>query len=211
MNNSGFVFLLMQVLKLISENNCNINYQIDKEIGFGADGQVFSLQDITDKVIKFCVQFDYNNSIKNSYRDVSKILSFIKNTNPLVYAHVYEYGYLGEYERNLADKKDKQKYILYYYIMEKLHKISEDEKKVFHSILSHEDRNINKNFSIFKIKNILKGLSLGLDFDFEKVMFFCENLKSSIILHNDLHPRNIMKDNLGNFKLIDFDRCMIKM
>jgi hypothetical protein len=35
--------------------------------------------------------------------------------------------------------------------MERLNKLSEDEKKVFHSILSHEDNNLRKNFSIKKI------------------------------------------------------------
>lgn len=201
----------MQVLKLISENKCSIKFNIDKEIGFGADGQVFSLQHDEDKVIKFCVYYDYNNSIKNSYRDISTILNFIKNNKPCSFASVYEYGYLGQYERNLVGEKDKQKYILYYYIMEKLQKISEDEKKVFHSILSHEDNNVNKNFTINKIKKILTGLSVGLDFNFKKIILFCEDLKSSNIRHNDLHPRNIMKDKLGNFKLIDFDRCVIKM
>jgi thiamine kinase-like enzyme len=94
--------------------------------------------------------------------------------------------------------------------MEKLNKISEDEKKVFHSIMSHEDQNLHKNFSMSKIKNMLQGLSMGLDFDASKIIIFCENLRSTVIHHNDIHPRNIMKDNFGNFKLIDFDRCYFK-
>jgi serine/threonine protein kinase len=198
----------MQVLNLINQNSCNTKHFIGNEIGIGADGQVFSLQNEDDKVIKFCVRFDYNNcSLKNEYKKIDNILSYLLNKKPIAYARVYEYGYLGEYSRSLYDGSS-QKYILYYYVMEKLNKISEDEKKVFHSLLSHEDRNIKKNFSLLKIKQMMLGLSLGLDFDSEKIILFCENLKRTDIHHNDIHPRNIMKDKDNNFKLIDFDRCI---
>lgn len=199
----------MQVLKLINQNSCNTKHFIGNEIGIGADGQVFSLQNEDDKVIKFCVKFDHNNcSLKNEYKKVNNILFYLSTKKPIAYAHVYEYGYLGEYSRSLYDGSS-QKYILYYYVMEKLNKISEDEKKVFHSLLSHEDRNIKKNFSLLKIKQMLSGLSLGLDFNSEKIILFCENLKKIDIYHNDIHPRNIMKDKDNNFKLIDFDRCIL--
>ena len=65
-------------------------------------------------------------------------------------------------------------FILHYYIMEKLYTISEDEYKVFHTILSHEDREIKKNWSRKKIEETIKGLSLGLDFDKDKVLSFCD-------------------------------------
>jgi thiamine kinase-like enzyme len=90
--------------------------------------------------------------------------------------------------------------------MEKLHPLSEDEIKVFHSLVSHEDQNKIKKYSSLEINKILQGLSIGLDFDLHKVMFFCKNLNKLTIQHSDLHPRNLMKDSDGNFKLIDFDR-----
>jgi serine/threonine protein kinase len=201
--------LFMQVLKLINQNSCHTNHLIGAELGIGADGQVFSLQNEENKVIKFCVKFDYfDTSLKSDYQNIDKILSYIANKKPLAYAQVYEHDCLGEYSRDMYDGS-KQKYILYYYVMEKLSKISEDEKKVFHSILSHEDRNAKKNFSILKIKEMLSGLRLGLDFSSEKIILFCENLNNVSISHNDIHPRNIMKDKNNNFKLIDFDRCTI--
>ena len=94
--------------------------------------------------------------------------------------------------------------------MDKLNKISEDEKKVFHTILCHEDLNKKKNFSNDKILTMLNGMIKGLDFNFEKVIMFYEAQKSSIIKHNDFHVRNIMKDNFGNFKFIDLDRLDLR-
>ena len=95
--------------------------------------------------------------------------------------------------------------------MEKLLKISEDEAKVFHSILSHEDRGIFKNFSTDKVKKMLHGMQRGLDFDLQKIMLFYEALQNPQILHLDIHPRNIMKDENNNFKLIDLDRLQFNI
>lgn len=203
----------MQTLKLLNQNNCKINFTLGSEIGFGgADGQVFEILNSPNKVIKISVLYDDFNStltLEDKYANVSNTLEFLKNKTPLEYACVYEHEYLGKYNRPFYEKQDGQDYILYYYIMEKLNKISEDEKKVFHSILSHEDRNAVKNFSFLKIKKMLSGLSMGLDFDKEKIILFYESIQTSKIKHLDLHPRNIMKDNSGNFKLIDFDRANV--
>jgi len=93
--------------------------------------------------------------------------------------------------------------------MEKLNKTTDDEKKVFYSLLSHEDRNVKKNYSLASATDMLRGMQRGLDFDYNKVFRFYRVLKESKFYHMDLHPRNIMKDTDGNFKLIDFDRVMI--
>jgi len=196
----------MLVLKLCNQV-CpeKVKFNLINKLGDGADGEVFELDD--NKVIKFCVQFDYGYD-QLSYDDISKTLSYIQYNKPHIYARIYSYDYLGKFSRKLYDQSN-QEYILYYYIMEKLNEISDDEKKVFHSLISHEDCGILKNYSILKIKQMLQGMSMGLDFDVERVTFFCERLRDSFISHNDLHPRNIMKDKNGNFKLIDFDRCTI--
>jgi len=175
-------------------------------LGYGNDGEVFQLLEDPNKVIKFSVVYDCNYS---NYANLDKVLSYLAMTNDPVCARVYERKYLGEYPWEFFGGVQR-KYILHYYIMDKLNKISEDEYKVFHSIISHEDRNIVKNYSVEKIKDILKGLSKGLDFDERRVIFFYDNLINGPIHHVDLHPRNIMKDGAGYFKLIDFDRCYIK-
>jgi thiamine kinase-like enzyme len=115
---------------------------------------------------------------------------------------------MGSYSRD-AWKNTKQRYVLYYYIMEKLQKITEDEHKVFDSLVSHEDRGKKKNFTPAKVKEMLQGLRKGLDFDAQRVTFFYDNFNKSPVAHLDIHPRNIMKDAAGNFKLIDFDRAEI--
>lgn len=182
---------------------------IMQKIEDGADGEVFDLED-PSKVIKFSVHYDQFNGLFNSHftnNIDSSIKYLIKYPNDLC-ARIHAYECMGTFERTFDQYN--QKFILYYYIMEKLNRISDDEKKIFHSICSHEDNLIVKNYPMFKIKKMLEGLSRGLDFDFEKVIFFCERLQKSPIEHLDLHPRNIMKDNVGNFKLIDFDRIKIK-
>lgn len=202
----------MLVLKLCQQF-CpdKIDFLISNRLGDGADGEVFELKDDTSKVIKFSVL--YQNSYTNIdyvYKKIIQSLDYIRINNPHAYARVYEHKYLGKYNRPIVNSSLGQDYILYYYIMEKLYKISEDEKKVFHSILSHEDRNLEKNFSIFKIKKMLKEMYRALDFNFEKIILFCESLKKDAIEHNDIHVRNIMKDLDGNFKLIDFDRSSLR-
>ena len=94
--------------------------------------------------------------------------------------------------------------------MEKLFKTTEDERKVFHSILCHNDSGVEKKYTLEQILKMLDGLEFGLDFDKKKVMIFCEKIRASPVCHNDVHVRNIMKDSQGNFKLIDFDRSTLE-
>ena len=194
---------------------------VGTRLGDGADGEVFAFSDDPNKVIKLCVLYDrFDKPIEKLYTNsIATTLDYLID-NPIdVFARVYEHKYLGQYSRDWtfsnnemklhSDTKGKQQFILYYYTMEKLEKISEDEGKVFHSILSHEDRGIRKNYSMDEVRKMLHGLHRGLDFDEKRVMFFVERLKKAPIYHTDIHARNIMKDSAGNFKLIDFDRTSI--
>jgi hypothetical protein len=180
-----------------------------ERIGDGADGEVFSIAGCPNKVIKLGVLYDQSD-IDEKFKNIQRVLDYIKDTRPHAYVRVYEHKYFGKYSRDMVDwPKPTQDFILYYYIMEKLIKLSEDEKKVFHTILSHEDRKIDKNYSLKKIDEMLKSMRRGLDFDEERVILFCNNLKKTSVVQNDLHTRNLMKDETGNFKIIDLDRCKI--
>jgi serine/threonine protein kinase len=196
----------MLVYKLCQES-CTDKIEVIPSIklGDGADGEVFEIKEDPNKVIKFCTLFDYNMDLKKSYKNISQIINYLISNSPQTYAKVFSHKYMGEYSRDTV--WGKQKYILYYYTMEKLMKLSEDEKKVFHSLISHEDQGKQKNWSSIKLKEMLTGLQTGLDFDRKKVIFFMENFVKIPIIHTDIHPRNIMKDASGNFKLIDFDRA----
>ena len=90
--------------------------------------------------------------------------------------------------------------------MEKLYSISEDESKVFHTIISHEDANKIKFYSDKQLDKILFNFRRGLDFCEEEVKLFHTNFRNMKFRHNDVHVRNIMKTGNGKFKLIDIDR-----
>jgi len=179
-------------------------YKLGQRLGSGVDGEVFEIAR-SNRVVKFCIlhESDKGNVHELYLKTIDPILTSLVSRAVNVFARVYTYEYVGVFSKN------ENRFALYFYTMEKLEDISDDEKKVFHTIISHEDRNIVKDFSINEVQEKLKGLSLGLSFDEKKVIFFYENLKKSYINHNDIHVRNIMKDNQGNFKMIDFDRTQV--
>jgi hypothetical protein len=182
------------------------------KLGDGADGEVFEIENTPDKVIKFCIIYErFSANLEQHYnKKINPILNYLITSPVPTFARVYAHEYMGTYSRDfVSSPTGKQKFIIYYYVMEKLNKISEDEQKVFHSILSHEDRGVEKNYPLPKIKKMLEGQAFALDFDEKKVMLFCENLRTSPVRHLDIHVRNVMKDQDGNFKLIDFDRCLL--
>ncbi len=197
----------MQVRKLFEQNKCNISYLLGPEIGVGADGQVFEIINHPNKVIKFSVLYEYSYEyLETAYENIETVLKFMYENPNNAFVKIHNHSFAGLFNR-LSFGNNVEKYILHYYVMEKLNKITDDESKVFSTILSHEDSNKEKNYSIDKIKEILSYLSVGLDFDSERIILFCENLKNYRVKHLDIHPRNILKDTTGNFKLIDLDRC----
>lgn len=183
-----------------------------ERLGEGADGEVLEIADDPTRVIKLGILYErHDRDFLNYYRQIQSVLDYLMHAQPAAYARVYEHGYLGTYSSKMsAWKSGTQNFIIYYHIMERLQKITEDECRIFHSILSHEDRGIEKNFSPEKIREMLEGMR-SLDFDAEKVTLFCNNIAGSPVYHLDIHVRNIMKNEKKEFKLIDFDRCEIKL
>lgn len=187
-------------------------YQPGERLGEGADGEVFTIPGEPEKVLKLGILYErHDRGFENYYKQIQRVLDYLITNQPPAYARVYEHGYLGSYSRKMEHwRSGEQKFLIYYYTMEKLEKISEDERRVFHSILSHEDRGIEKKFSPSKIREMLQGMSKGLDFSAEKVTLFCDNIRSAPISHLDIHVRNIMKNESGDFKLIDLDRIELE-
>lgn len=185
--------------------------ELGDKLGDGSDGEVFNIIGQPDRVIKLSILYEYRFEGLSDYENIKRVIEYVQVSKPQPYVHVYEHGYLTTSSRKMVDwYREEQLYLIYYYLMEKLNCISEDEKKLFHSLLSHEDNNKIKSFSDKKIARMLRGMRRGLDFDEEKVILFCQDLKSAPLNHLDLNPRNIMKDNQGNFKLVDLDRCELK-
>ena len=192
----------MNVLTLIQKHNEEVPVILGEQIGQGADGQVFIIKNEPNKVIKLSVIYgESEGDVKNAYRKAARTFSWMHENNSNAFVRVDGYGFLGSYAT--ATKY----YAIHYHMMERLFTISSDEEKVFHSILSHEDANKIKNYSGEQVEEMLDGMKKGLDFDVSAVKFFVENLKNSPIVQSDLHPRNIMKDKAGQFKIIDCDRC----
>ena len=190
----------MQVLQLLQKNNIDLN--LGKELGSGlADGQVFQLDN--DRVIKLSILYEIED-INLQYERIEEVLQYLIDFVPSAYARVHSY------KKIFSGKKEEQRFIIYQYVMDRYVKITDDEEKVFHTILSHEDRNLKKNYSIKEIENICSMLNIGLEFDIDRALYFCNSIiENKIIQHNDIHQRNIMKDNNGNFVLIDFDRAKL--
>ena len=201
----------MLVLPLCYKNCPNkIPSNLSTKLGDGADGEVFLLNGEDDKVIKLSILVDYWEDYNLIFSNIENVFRFLMHEQPSTYARVFNFSKLTESFRYLHDGS-KQNFILYSYVMEKCFPLSEDEKKVFHSILSHEDLGIEKNYSEERVKEMLSGMARGLDFDEERIIFFYGNFKKVPIHHRDLHVRNIMKDAFGNFKLVDFDRTTLEI
>ena len=187
--------------------------QPGERLGEGADGEAFVIADDPTKVIKLSIIYDRFEVPPQEiyFKQIVPILDYVMLNAPPMCVKVHEHGFLGEYSRQMVSwRKGVQKFVVHYCIMERLQKLSEDEKKVFHSLVSHEDKNIKKDLSPEKIKEICQGLAKGLDFDVQKVTLFCTQLCEASLLHSDLHPRNIMKDANGYFKLVDFDKAILE-
>jgi serine/threonine protein kinase len=198
----------MQTLNKLPEDHIFHSIVAD-ELGYGADGQVFSVKNNDDMVLKISILYEHSmiDSIDEKFNLIKDNILYIQSNAPKHFAKVCDFEYQLTNERDTVNGP--QKYIVYSYWIEKLNKISDDEKKVFHTIMSHEDLNKQKKLSKKQLVSTLKGLARALDFDVEKVILFHEQYHSSNVIHNDVHPRNIMKDNLGNFKLIDIDNITI--
>jgi serine/threonine protein kinase len=197
----------MQVLKLC-QYFCPSkisHFQIGEKLGEGVDGEVFALQDISDQVIKLSIIYSVDELPVSIYHNrVVPTLYYVMQTQPDVCVRVDRFGKLGQI--------DQLSLFLYYCLMERLLPLSEDEGKVFYSLLSHEDRGIEKDLSPAKIEKTLSGLARGLDFDRQMVTLFCQQLRQEMVLrHRDLEVRNIMKDAMGHFKLIDLDRSTLEV
>jgi serine/threonine protein kinase len=199
----------MQVTNLINTSMLN-RFHLDCELGSGADGQVFSLLNDSGKVIKFGILFDdCSNTVDQQYDKLNQVLSYIKCKKTNLFVKVYQSDFLLKGTRSTSDGN--QNYLIYYYLMDRLNKLSDDETKVFHTIISHEDRNVVKNYSYDRIQEMLRQMQRGLEFTLAKVnSFYNKLLNNKEILHLDIHPRNIMKDHCNNYYLIDLDRSQLQ-
>lgn len=201
----------------ICEKYCpnKIPISLGDRIDGGADGELFYIKNEPDKVIKLCVR--YNNLFaednlvwQDECQQTEKVIRYVMEYKTIPYVYVYAYKHLGNYSR-ITFGNQEQEFILYYYIMQKLKKTSDDELKIFSNFLPGADNIVKTNFSIEKAEIVLQELKGLLNFDYDKIRSFCENIKKSPVIHQDIHPKNVMADEAGNFYLIDLDRCKLQL
>jgi serine/threonine protein kinase len=185
-------------------------WPLGEKLGDGRDGEVFVSSDDPDRVIKYSILLDleFDNDLSSRYSETEHLLRFIHDNPQSHLVRVWGWGFVSAGSRSTVDGE--QDYLVYYTLMEKLNKLSEDEKKVFHSILSHEDADVKKLFGRERLREILDGMATGLEFNRDQVETFYFAAINSPLYHNDIHPRNILKDDYGNFKLCDLDHLTIK-
>lgn len=191
----------MKVLSYIKDNNKQLPFELGDELGYGADGQVFSLKTDISRVIKLSIIYQDDKSLIQEFDEVKEKFNYLINRNIKHLAKVFEFKFLLAGARKTINGD--QNYILYYTVLEKLNKISEDESKVLKTLCDSYNKKFEINKSVIQIINELQN---WLSFDKEKVLEFYWFLTNCPVKHNDVHRRNIMKDDYGNFKLIDFDR-----
>jgi serine/threonine protein kinase len=155
------------------------------KIGSGVDGEVFATAN-PNEVVKFSPKFD-----------LTPLVEVASGFHPH-FVKVEDFGVSPDGETCFV-------------VMERLEPLTEDEERLFHSLVSHEDKNITKPvLSPMQLEVVLDGLLVGLFFKKGKVKEFYQRVVLGNLTHKDLAPRNIMKTKGGDYKLIDLDRLTHK-
>lgn len=174
----------MKPLELLKKHRVPLPFNLGQRLGYGQDGQVFVKKFARKRVIKL-----------STNQEGFAVLSFLQSKG---FSHIVPILKFNILLNNATDW-------VHFVEMERLFPLSEEEQKAMHTLLSHEDANKRKEFN----PQALHDLSQWLSFDERKMRDFCLAVTSGPIRHLDLHPRNIMRDRNGYYRLIDLDRLEI--
>lgn len=172
-------------------------------MGSGAHGHVFALIDDPTKVIKIAWAPTITQYSLIPNQEGQWTFDRVRQTyQHLLHHQISVLAALHQFDLLLRD--DVKQY--YAVVMEKLVPLSEDENKVFKSIVME----YNGGIALGAAMKHLEELHEWLDFDKEKVVGFYREVNALPMVHRDFHRRNIMKDGSGNFKMVDFELLVIK-
>jgi hypothetical protein len=198
------------VLNILHRHSILPPFALGEELGYGRDGSVFQLLDFPDRVAKSSALYDedYSGATRALYAAKAAVLDFVKHFKPLPYVAVFERGLLLESQRDTV--LGRQEFLVHYCVMPKLTQPTDNESKVFDTLSSYDVFNFKRGFVPHRIDQVLHRLHSTLIFDPVKVMTFLYHLAASPLMHEDIHERNIMKDDNGNYNLVDLDHCYLK-
>lgn len=181
-------------------------FRVGQRLGGGIHGTVFDLPDEHNTVVKIAnIYSDVYDDYSAKFQRISKTYQFIiDNTNDAL-VKVFDFGQL--YEGLIKSSYSTKTGIIYYAKMEKLLPILEIEQKVFKTICDVYNGLISINRPI---KDLIYELKEWFSLDEVKIFEFYDNLHSLQIEHRDVEVRNIMKNSVGQYKLVDFDLAIIK-
>ncbi|MFA5750490.1 MAG: hypothetical protein WC895_04720, partial [Candidatus Shapirobacteria bacterium] len=169
------------------------------QLGSGAQGTVYDIGN--NKTFK----------ITNDEAEAESVYHLLKMNKD--YSHIVKYYDVFKFPR----EKDQKAHITYYgVVMEKLQKLSQDQKDIvrfaLQNLLSHSDSYVGSTWDEL-VQNAIKNFSTTRSVDYANAMFdaakdigmdiMFEQLAESKIIHHDLHCNNVMfKD--GHVVAIDF-------
>lgn len=157
----------------------------------GDDGKAYENWDDENKVVK--VGFLDRSKSGTSLSNLENNFDYVLNNKPEAYVEVYDYGCVDCRACNIS----------YFVLMKKLYPLSNNEANTIPALAIKAQKFSGKNTGTLEQNDFLKSLSD------KKQKTFVKNIWDSGIVHNDIFCGNLMKDENGDYKLIDLDRLTL--
>lgn len=157
----------------------------------GADGKAYENWDDENKVVKV----GFIDTMAHSMTSLDQLednFDYVLTNKPKAYVEVYDYGCVDCRACNVS----------YFVLMQKLEPLDGLELYEIPNIVQQAQRLVNN----YKTSNNSPFPRQRLSYKNKAQQDFAEAIWDSGIIHNDAHHGNIMKDDDGNYKLIDLDR-----
>ncbi len=178
-----------------------MKHNIGEILGSGFHGDVYELLDHPKQVVKIAwapldVPQEFAGrsdtvGLHHTFPYIQNIYQYLLKNQFSILAKVFDFYPLHQ--------RDNKQY--YMAILERLQSLTEPEQKAMKSVCMDYNGNIENG----KCLQHIEELKEWLDFNPSKVIDFYTSLTTLPVAQRDFHRRNIMKNEGGDFKLIDFE------